>query len=145
MVDMTTKDMTYDIPNIGCLLGMAYQSEAARLSRALTYAGIDITAAEYLILRVLFSKGRLQQCEISQTLGKDKASVNRSVLSLTRKGFVATTSVSYKCCIVALTDGGEALRPRLLDIARQLQQDLSHRITNEQMSRLREILVKIIQ
>lgn len=145
MVDMTTKDMTYEIPNIGCLLGMAYQSEAARLSRALTGAGIDITPAEYLIMRVLFSRGALQQCEISQTLGKDKASVNRSIQSLARKGFVTTTSVSFKCCMVGLTVAGEALRSRLLEIARRLHQELSSRITDEQMACLREILETIIK
>lgn len=145
MVDMTTKETIYDIPNIGCLLGVAYQSEEARLSKELNNAGLGITAAEYLIIRILLAHGELQQCEISRILNKDRASISRSIKSLVEKGLIDARQISYKCCIVALSESGRALTPRILEIAGTLQQRLADRLTPEQMNNLREILLLIIK
>lgn len=145
MVDMTTIENIYELPNTGCLLGKAYQAELSRLNSALKSAGLDISAAEYLILRVLYANGPIQQCEISRILDKDKASVNRSIHSLTKKGLVDTNPVSYKCSVVSLTREGEDLMPRLLKIAGKLQRDLENKITRQQMENLYEILRTIIK
>lgn len=142
---MTTKETTYGIPNIGCLLGIAYQSEVARLTDALSNANLDITAAEYLILRVLFNNGSMQQCDISKVLDKDKGSISRTIQSLVKKGYVFTKPVSYKCCMVALTNEGRSIKPILLEIAEKLHNQLATKLTNEQMQNLREILETIIK
>ncbi len=145
MVDMLTMKTTYDFPNLGCLLGMAYQAEVARLTAALTESQLDITAAEYLILRILFSHGKIQQCEISRILGKDKASVNRSIHSLVNKGMIMADTVSYKCSMVSLTEKGLSMKPGLMNIAVKLNSKLSERISPQQMDNLREILALIIK
>lgn len=145
MVEMTTKDMVYEIPNLGCLLGMAYQAELSRLSRVLGENGLGITAAEYLIIRLLLTRGKMQQCELSRTLNKDRASISRSIKSLENKGMVRVNQISYKCCIVSLTEQGRGMEPRVLDVAEKMQQGLAERITPGQMSNLREILKEIIK
>lgn len=144
MVDMTTKETIYDIPNIGCLLGMAYQSEVSRLSVALAEANLNVSPAEYLILRVVAAKGEQQQCDISRLLCKDKASVSRSVHSLAKKRLVNVTPVSYKCCMVALSDAGEKLMPELLKIAKHLQEAMSTKLSEGEVETLRRILETII-
>lgn len=145
MVDMTTKESTYGIPNVGCLLGIAYQTEVARLTQALAEANLDVTAAEYLILRVLFNHDKIQQCDIGKILVKDKASISRGVQSLAKKGYVDATPVSYKCSIISLTEEGYSLKQPLLEVADKLHQTLSSKITHEQMQKLREILELIIK
>lgn len=145
MVDMTTNNNTYGIPNIGCLLGIAYQTEIARLGTALAEQGLGITPAEYLILRVLYAHGPVQQFEISRILCKDKAGISRSVQALSKKGLVDTDPVSYKCCIVSLTEAGESLKPRVLEIAEKRHRELAEKITSQQMQDLREILETIIK
>lgn len=142
---MTTKDIIYDIPNLGCLLGMAYQAELSRLGRILNRSGLGITAAEYLIIRLLLAKGALQQCEISRLLNKDRASISRSIKFLERKGYVKINQLSYKCSIVSLTGQGKDIEPRILEIAERQQQRLSDRITPQQMNNLQEILKQIIK
>ncbi len=137
--------MTYGLPNIGCLLGIAYQAELARLTDALVTANLDITAAEYLILRVLYNNENIQQCEISRILNKDKASICKTIRSLTKKGYVEATPVSYKCIMVSLTKKGVTLKPVLMDIANHLHKELSDKITLEQMQNLRKILETIIK
>lgn len=141
---MTTKDTTYGLPDIGCLLGIAYQSEVAKLSKALNEAKINVTAAEYLILRVLFKHDDMQQCDISRILVKDKASISRSIQSLVKKGYVTATPVSYKCSMVSLTPQAVSLKPRLMEIATHLHKELSEKITKEQMQNLRDILETLI-
>ena len=142
---MTTMKLSYDIPNIGCLLGIAYQTETARLNSALSEADIDITAAEYLILRTLYSYGPIQQCEISKTLGKDKASINRSIHSLVKKGLISADTISYKCSIISLTPEGTSLKSKLIKIGERAHNRLSARISKQQMETLREILELIIK
>ena len=145
MVDMTTMSIAYELPNVGCLLGIAYQAEVSRLAAALREAGIDISAAEYLIMRILYAAdGAVQECEISLILIKDKASVSRSIRSLERKGLVLVSQKSYKCSMVSLTEEGERLRHRLMEIAAARHRKLVDRITPEQMDTLREILETII-
>lgn len=145
IVDMTTKDVIYDIPNLGCMLGMAYQAELCRLSKELAGSGLGITAAEYMIVRLLLAHGEMQQCEVSHILNKDRASISRSIKQLENKGLVVIKQLSYKCCLVSLSESGRALEPQILEIAEQLQQKLSERITPQQLNVLRETLKQIIK
>ena len=145
MDTVTAMDTVYDMPNIGGLLGTAYNCEEMRLRTALQKDGVGITPAEYLILRILFAHKSIQQCEISRILGKDKASVSRSVQSLVRKGLAAAEQVSYRCSLVSLTYKGESLKPKIFGIAASLHEALSERISKQQLEILREILEKIIK
>lgn len=145
MVDMTTMNTMYDIPNIGCLLGTAYQAESTRLSNALAEAGLEITVAEYLILRILLDHQTIQQCDIARILGKDKAAVSRSIQSLVKKGLVDASQVSYKCCMLSLSEKGEALGPLIIEIADARNKALAEKLSKQQMETLREILITIIK
>lgn len=140
-----TTDIVYDIPNLGCMLGMAYQAELSRLGKALSDAGLGITQAEYIIIRLLLAHGEMQQCEISRILNKDRASISRSIGCLEKKGLVIVNQISYKCCIVSLSESGRALKPRILEIAGNLQKSLAERISPKQIENLREILKQIIK
>lgn len=145
MVDMTTMQTIYDIPNLGCLLGIAYQSEETRLKELLAERSFDITPAEYLVLRILMTQGQVQQCEISRSLKKDKASVNRSVKSLDKKGYVVVDQRSYKCCMVSLSEAGRRLIPEISGIAETMQGRLESLLTRQQIADLKEILKLIIK
>lgn len=145
MVDMTTKDTIYDRPNVGCLLGTAYNLQEARLRSALSTSGLDITPAEYVVLKTLFDRGELQQCEVSRLIGKDKASVSRTVSSLVRKGLVTSNQISYKCSMVSLTSRAESLRGLLFEIASRCHRELEDKISKPQVEILRKILEKMIK
>ncbi|MDE7180299.1 MAG: DsbA family protein [Muribaculaceae bacterium] len=64
------------------MVGRAYQVMISHLVSALKDASLDITTTEYLILRVVYSKEGLQQCEIAEMVGKDKVAVCRCVVGL---------------------------------------------------------------
>lgn len=141
---MTTKDTPYEMPNVGCLLGTAYNIEEMRLRAMLQKERLGISPAEYLILRILFSHKEIQQCEISRILGKDKATVSRTIQSLTKKGLVISDQLSYRCCMISLSEKGRSLEPKIIEIAASRNARLSERISKQEQEFLRNILKKII-
>lgn len=106
---MTNEDYTYPMPNVGCLVGIAYQVLTSRLAAALADAGLNISVPEYLILRTLYIKDGLQQCEIADMLSKDKGAISRNVAEMSKKGIVRTEPVSYKCRRVYLSPEGRKI------------------------------------
>ena len=118
------KENPFTMPYVGCLVGMAFQRMMSQLDIALKKEHLNITAAEYMILRALYSRDGLQQCEITDMVGKDKSSVCRSVSALAKKGFVSTENVSYKCIRVWLTEKGNEIRPTIMQIAGKRHQAL---------------------
>ncbi|MDE5566814.1 MAG: MarR family winged helix-turn-helix transcriptional regulator [Muribaculaceae bacterium] len=117
MTDKTDILKTYAMPNVGCLIGTAYQRELARLANDLADAGLDMTTTEYLVLRALYTRDGMQQCEISDLISKDKAAVCRCVTAMVRKGLVTTEAVSHKCLKVHLSPAGREIEPTVLSVA----------------------------
>ena len=115
---------TYGMPYVGCLMGTAFQRLTTQLEAVLKREGLSITSAEYMILRALYSRDGLQQCEIVEMVGKDKSSICRSVASLVKKGFVNTETLSYKCIRVWLTDKAMETEPLIMRIATERHQAL---------------------
>ncbi|MDE7092856.1 MAG: MarR family transcriptional regulator, partial [Muribaculaceae bacterium] len=99
---MKTENKTYQSPALGCMLGSANQILLGELEKALKEANLDLTTVDYLVLRALYSKDGIQQCEIADMVGRDKAGICRCVTGLVKKGLVRTEPISYKCLKVYL-------------------------------------------
>lgn len=141
---MKQNSSIYAMPNMGCLLGVAFQRQYSSLEAELKSSGVGITAPEYLIMRVLINNSDLQPCEIADILGKDKAAISRCLTSLVEKGLVETNSVSHKCKRLQLTDKGSDLVPVILKVAETKQRELARVLTQNEMNLLQELLIKII-
>ncbi len=135
----------YGFPNMGCMLGTAYQVLVARLAAKLEKEHCDITVPEYMVLRALYSRDGMQQCEIGEMVGKDKGAVCRTVKSLETKGLVTTEQVSHKCLKVYISEKGRAVEPKIIGIAEEREKSLSEILTPEELSSFRAILTKIIK
>lgn len=135
-----TKELKYDMPNVGCLLGTAYQVESGMLNSALSDAGYDITSSDYLVLRGLYYKDGMQQCILAELLGKDKAAVSRSVSSMERKGLVKVETVSHKCRRIWLTGKGKAIEPAIMKIAEERHKALMSIANPEEMETFVRVL-----
>lgn len=133
------------MPNIGCLVGTAYQNLVGGTQEALRAAGLDITVAEYMILRTLYDADGLQQCEISTAVGKDKAATCRTVSSLQKKGYVATQTISRKCLKVWLTAAALELKPAIMEVAAKRQAEMDGLATREELEIFRRVLEAIIK
>ncbi|MDE6048136.1 MAG: MarR family transcriptional regulator [Paramuribaculum sp.] len=131
-------------PALGCKVGRAYQIMLSQLAAALKEAGLSITTSEYLILRAVYSKDGLQQCEIADLVGKDKAAVCRCIAQLEKKGLLAPESVSHKCLKVYLTDKSRKLEPLIMEVAQKRHSALMKMTTAGELEIFTKILDSII-
>ncbi len=132
------------MPYVGCLVGAAFQKMTAQLEMALKKAEIPITAAEYMILRALYSTDGLQQCEICEMVGKDKASICRSVSSLAKKGLINPEPVSHKCIRVWLTETAQEIRPQIMKIADDRHKAMTSLASEKEIESFIKILKSIV-
>lgn len=135
---------TFDMPYVGCLIGSAFQRLTIQLEATLKREGLQITAAEYMILRALYSQDGLQQCEIVDMVGKDKSSICRSVASLAKKGFVSTETVRYKCQIIRLTDKAKEIKPLIMRVADERHRALMDIASAKDIKALERVLRAIV-
>ena len=133
------------MPNTGCLLGTAYQTLVAQLAEALRRSGLDISVPEYLVLRTLYSRDGLQQCEIASTLGKDKGAISRTTAAMVKKGLVRTEPVSHKCLRVYVDIRGREIEQTVHEVARERHHALEALVTEREMQTFIGVLRKIIQ
>lgn len=142
---MTNEYSIYAMPNTGCLLGTAYQTLISQLAEALHQNGLDITVPEYLVLRALYTRDGLQQCEIASAIGKDKGAISRTVASIVKKGLVTTESVSHKCLRVYIGPDARAIEPKINKVARERQEALESLATRSELQTFVDVLRRIIQ
>lgn len=142
---MTNEQNLYGMPNMGCMLGTAYQALVSELSSALSASGADISVPEYLILRALYTRDGMQQCEIGAIISKDKGAISRCVASMERKGLVRTEAVSHKCLKVYLAEKGRKLEPKISSVAQERHSALESMLTPDEMTTFATVLRKIIQ
>lgn len=135
---------TYEIPYVGCIVGAAFQKMISQLEAALKQEGLGITAGEYMILRALYSRDGLQQCEICDMVGKDKASICRSISSLNKKGLIKTEPVSHKCIRIWITDKTSEMKPRIMKVAEDRHKALLSLAPQKDIDTFTKILKNII-
>ncbi len=141
---MKESSKIYNMPNMGCMIGTAYQVMVSQLEEALKSAGLPIAVPEYLILRVLYDFDGLQQCEIASALGKDKAAVCRTVGTMVKKGLVSTQSVSHKCLRVFLTPKAKDMKPSIIEVASDREKHFMTLGTREEIDIFSKIIKRII-
>lgn len=134
----------YGMPNMGCMLGTAYQVLLSKLSEALSAHGLDLTPSEYMVLRALYTCEGMQQCELAAMIGKDKGAVCRCVAAMVKKGVIRTESVSHKCLRVYVAPKGREIEPRVMAVGRERHEALTELLTPEEMTMFDIVLEKII-
>lgn len=135
---------TYELPYLGCLVGTAFQKMISQLEAALKQEGLRVSAGEYMILRSLYFRDGLQQCEICDMVGKDKASICRSVSALDKKGLIKLEPVSHKCIRVWLTAKANEIRPLIMKIAYDRHKALLSLTTEKEIEIFTKILKSIV-
>ena len=142
---MKAENNTYQSPALGCMLSNANQILLKELERALKDAALNITSMEYLVLRALYSKDGIQQCEIAEMVGRDKAGVCRCVTGLVKKELVRVEPVSYKCLRVYLTATARSLQPKVMQVAEIRHKALLDLLTPNELATFTKALDKIIK
>lgn len=131
-------------PALGCKVGRAYQKMLSQLATALKESGLDITTSEYLVMRAVYNTPGCQQCDIADSVGKDKAAVCRCVAALEKKGLLITESVSHKCLKVYPSEKARVIEPLIMEVAMKRHLSLLELVTPAELKIFTGILDKII-
>ena len=142
---MKAENNIYQSPALGCKLGSANQVLLKELEQALKDAHLNLTSTEYLVLRALYSKDGIQQCEIADMVGRDKAGICRCVTALVRKGLVRVAPISYKCLRVYLTTTALSIQPKVMQIAESRHKELIELLSPSELETFIKALDKIIR
>lgn len=140
----TTSKSEIAAPAVGCMVGAAYSKLTSRLAEALRKAGLDLSPNEYLVMRAVYSEPGLQQCDIADLTGKDKAGVCRCVATLEKRGLVRTDPVSHKCLRVFPTERGLELKDPILAVAAERHAALEALTTVAEFKTFVKVLSRII-
>lgn len=143
MLTMEKTTNAYPMPNLGCLVGAAYQRMVSDLEKELRKHQLRISASEYLVLRVLYGNDGSQQCDIAAALNKDKAAISRTVETLMRKGLVSIELQSHKCRLVWLTEQAMELKDICLAVAHTRDEALQKLVSPQELEIFRKVLLQI--
>ena len=136
---------TYCSPALGCMVGSANQVLLTELEKALKEEKLHLSSMEYLVLRALYSKDGIQQCEIAEMVGRHKAGICRCISGLVKKDLVYTEPVSYKCLKIYLTDEARLLQSRVMKVANDRHHALLNIISAEDLEIFNKVLETIIK
>ena len=142
---MKNTEVNIDAPALGCKIGRAYQIMLGQLVSALKEVGLNITTSEYLVLRAVYAREGLQQCEIVDMVGKDKAAVCRCVAGMVKKELLSVQPVSHKCLRVYLTEKSRRMKAKIMEVASIRHKALEDITTPGELEIFTNILENIIK
>jgi DNA-binding MarR family transcriptional regulator len=117
------------------------------LQRRFKENGYEITAEQWAIIRHLWEEDGLSQREIGEKASKDKPNITRMVDALEKKRLVfrqPDPRDRRKYCIY-LTKEGKQLQERLMPLALNLRQRVTHNLDPQEIDLLKDTLSKIYQ
>lgn len=112
------RDMTdINIQTLGYFIFRILTNMVKLLNNKLEEEGIDFQFPQFTIMMALSKSEGLTQAELTDFVQRDKASVSRNVSYLEEKGYVSRNKEGGKMKRLFLTDKGNAIIPRLYEIA----------------------------
>lgn len=146
----TTQAMS-DVPyqlqdSLGHLVHRTALAMAGRLNRNFAAAGFGVTAEQWKVLVRLWDAEGLTHGELSERIGKNKASITRLVDGLERRGLVQRVAgcADRRCKRVLLTDAGRALRQGLMTEVQRTLAEAQAGIPPEHMALCKDVLRSVL-
>jgi DNA-binding MarR family transcriptional regulator len=143
--------MNDDYPPTQNSLGFIIYRTALALKSALQRFfkenGFAITVEQWAIIRHLWEEDGLSQREIAEKTSKDKPNITRMIDALEQKRLVfrqPDPRDRRKYCIY-LTKEGRQLQERLMPLAQNLRERVTHNLTAQEINFLKDTLDKIYQ
>ncbi|HKY60779.1 MAG TPA: MarR family transcriptional regulator [Gemmatimonadota bacterium] len=130
-------------PTILCL-GRVFER---RLMRALAQAGLGVTPAQARVVMKLHFQGPLSQQELASRIDVEPSTLVGTLDIMEREGLAAREDnpLDRRAHVVRLTEGGEALVPRLLGLLDLVESEIVDVFPGPERDRLRESLERLIE
>jgi DNA-binding MarR family transcriptional regulator len=140
-------DVPYQLQDsLGYLVHRVSLAMAGRLNRNFAAAGFDVTAEQWKVLVRLWDAEGATHGELSERIGKNKASVTRLVDGLERRGLVkrAAGRTDRRCKRVLLTAAGRSLREGLMAEVHRTLAEASTGIRPEHLAACKDVLRHVL-
>lgn len=130
-------------PTILCL-GRVFER---RLTRALAQAGLGVTPAQARVVMKLHFQGPLSQQELASRTDVEPSTLVGTLDIMEREGLASREAnpQDRRAHLVRLTEGGEALVPRLLGLIDLVEGEIVAVFPGRERERLRESLERLIE
>lgn len=98
-----------------------------------------------LLMMQLWERGEQRQADLIKTLGLDPSTVTKMLQRLEQSGFVTRrpSATDRRAVVVSTTRAGQALRDRVLQAWRDLEQVTAHGLTGEECEQAMYLLSRI--
>lgn len=109
-----------EITALGFFVNRAYTLMVKLLNQELRKGNVDIQHAEFSLLKILNEIKGGSQTQIAVLLGKERAAISRTLISLEQKGYIDRHPLDGKSNYVSLTEKGYKIMPELNSIAERV-------------------------
>jgi DNA-binding MarR family transcriptional regulator len=140
-------DVPYQLQeSLGYLVHRVSLAMAGRLNRNFAAAGYDVTVEQWKVLVRLWDAEGATHAELSERIGKNKASITRLVDGLERRGLVRRSAGrrDRRCKRVLLTEAGRAMREGLMAQATRTLAEAQGRIPAERVAVCKDVLRQVL-
>ena len=147
VLDQFTKDGIVVDKAIGFWLNRVYQASRAEMYRAFREQGEDVTPEQWMVLIRLWEREGQSQAELSDGTLRDAPTISRILGTMEERGWVTRKSSPSDGRVrsVYLTEGGRALRKKLVPVARTLVERLLHGIEPAEVDEMRRTLRRMFE
>lgn len=119
-MDKDLKPFQVEINALGFFVNRAYTLMVKLLNQELRKGNVDIQHAEFSLLKILNEIKGGSQTQIAVLLGKERAAISRTIISLEQKGYIDRQPLDGKSNYVTLTEKGSKIMPELNVIAERV-------------------------
>lgn len=118
-----------------------------RLSRILAGTGLGVTPAQARIVMKLHFQGPLSQQELAARIEVEPSTIVGTLDVLEREGLATRepNPSDRRAHLVRLTEGGQALVPRLFGILEIVEDEFAEVLSGPERTRLQEMLRRLIE
>ncbi len=143
-----TKKATNDISNLEDHLGYHLRSVSNAVSQSFArkLAATDVTVAEWVILREMYSQHQqTSPSTIAELTGLTRGAVSKLIERLLQKGLIERTGSDSdrRCQLICLTNSARQLVPQLAQLADDNDDYFFGVLTSDEQKQLKQLLDKL--
>jgi DNA-binding MarR family transcriptional regulator len=121
-------------------------SNAVHQSFELKLAQLEVTVAQWVVMRMLYDKKNISLTQLVKHLGVDKSSLSRMLERLVQKKLITRdTDIDRRSIRVNLTRKGRRLVPEMAKLADENDQEFFKSLSNTKRKEFQEICLKLLR
>ena len=105
-------------------------------------ASFNITPVQFYVLSALWDKDEIKFKDLARRLDMDGATLTGILDRMEKRGFIERKEDPHdrRSVLVCLTDKSKEIRPQMIDIAQDLDQEFRNKVSDEEFQLLLKIL-----